>query len=31
LAQLKGLQQRVDLWLEEIAIVSSEAPLANPG
>jgi len=31
LAQLKGLQQRVDLWLEEIAIVANKAPSANPG
>jgi len=31
LAQLKTQQQRVDLWLEEIAIVSSEVSPANPG
>ncbi|MEH6358159.1 MAG: efflux RND transporter periplasmic adaptor subunit [Pseudomonadales bacterium] len=31
LAKLKGLQQRVDLWLEDETIATTELPAANPG
>jgi len=31
LATLKGLQQRVDIWLEKVTIATIELPATNPG
>jgi len=31
LAKLKKLQQRVDLWVEDLSIATSELPAVNPG